>query len=68
MRLSGGGGHGNPFARDPAAVLNDVIEQKVSLAHARDAYGVVIGGSPLQIDRLATQKLRAQNAGSGESP
>src|SRR5438105_3567340 len=67
VRLSGGGGHGDPFARDPAAVRNDVIEQKVSLAHARDAYGVVIGGAPPQVDRIATQKLRAQTGRSGES-
>jgi N-methylhydantoinase B len=58
VRLSGGGGHGNPLERDPAAVLADVVEQKMSLAHARDAYAVVIAGTPPAIDEAATGALR----------
>ncbi len=62
VRLSGGGGHGNPLARDPAAVLDDVIEQKMSAAHALDAYGVVIAGIPPKVDETATRALRARKA------
>jgi N-methylhydantoinase B len=60
IRLAGGGGHGDPFARDAAAVLDDVIEQKISVAHARDAYGVVIGAEPARVDETATRASREQ--------
>ena len=36
-RMAGGGGHGNPLARDPRAVAQDVLDDKVSVAAARDA-------------------------------
>ena len=42
-RMAGGGGWGDPFARDPAAVADDVANEKVSLEAARELYGVVIG-------------------------
>lgn len=58
VRLAGGGGHGNAFARDPAAVLEDVLEEKMSVAHAREAYGVVLGGTPLVVDTAATARVR----------
>jgi len=46
VRLAGGGGHGDPRERDPAAVLLDVLEEKMTVAHAREAYGVAIAGDP----------------------
>jgi len=46
VRLAGGGGHGNPGERDVAAVLLDVLEEKMTIAHAREAYGVEIAGDP----------------------
>lgn len=58
VRLAGGGGHGNPLDRDPAAVLADVLEEKMSVEHARDAYGVVITGTPPGIDSVATARRR----------
>ncbi len=61
VRLSGAGGHGDPFEREPEAVLEDVLEQKVTIAHAREAYGVVIAGTPPRVDGAATAKLRANN-------
>jgi N-methylhydantoinase B len=64
LRLAGGGGHGDPLARDPLALHADVIEQKVSIAHARDAYGVAIAGTPLAVDMAATKALRAGHARS----
>ena len=42
-RMAGGGGWGDPLARDPAAVADDVANEKVSLEAARELYGVVIG-------------------------
>jgi N-methylhydantoinase B/oxoprolinase/acetone carboxylase alpha subunit len=60
VRLAGGGGHGNPFERDPEAVLMDVLEDKMSVEHAREAYGVVIGGAPPAVDTEATRRRRAR--------
>lgn len=44
--MAGGGGYGDPFDRDPIDVLDDVIEEKVTIKHAEDAYGVVIVADP----------------------
>jgi len=56
--ISGGGaGYGPPQRRDPAAVLEDVLDGNVSLAAARDLYRVVIVDGA--VDQLATRALRA---------
>jgi N-methylhydantoinase B len=57
---AGAGGWGDPLARDPAAVLRDVRNEFVSLAAARDDYGVVIDAATLTIDTAATEELRAE--------
>jgi N-methylhydantoinase B len=54
--LSGGGGYGDPFEREPEAVLEDVLDGKVSLAAARERYGVVVVDE--EIDHEATGSLR----------
>jgi N-methylhydantoinase B len=60
----GGGGWGDPLDRDPQAVLDDVIDEYVSVEGARRDYGVVILGDPisdpegLAIDLEATAALR----------
>jgi N-methylhydantoinase B len=36
-----GGGYGDPLDRDPAKVLDDVLDEFISVAHANDVYGVV---------------------------
>ncbi|MBL6951160.1 MAG: hydantoinase B/oxoprolinase family protein [Alphaproteobacteria bacterium] len=63
VRLASGGGYGDALARDPARVLGDVREEKITLRHAAEAYGVIIGGTPPAIDAAATEKLRAQRRG-----
>ncbi len=40
--MAGGGGWGDPLVRDPAAVVDDVANEKVSIEAARELYGVVI--------------------------
>jgi N-methylhydantoinase B len=51
--MAGGGGYGDPYARDPMRVLEDVLDGKVSAAAARDRYGVVIvEGRPPRSMRL----------------
>lgn len=58
----GGGGHGARLDRKPEAVLDDVREERMDIAYARDVYGVVILEAPLRIDTAATGARRAQMA------
>lgn len=55
----GGGGWGNPFERDPAAVLADVIDEYVSIEGAKRDYGVVIDPTTMKVDTKATTVARA---------
>jgi N-methylhydantoinase B len=62
---SGGGGFGDPLLRDPALVLEDVIDDYVSVERARKDYGVVItsvaaDNRELAIDLDATERERAE--------
>jgi N-methylhydantoinase B len=52
----GGGGYGDPYQRDPAAVLWDVRRGLVSTEVAREQYGVAIENG--RIDEEDTQRLR----------
>jgi N-methylhydantoinase B len=38
----GGGGHGDPALRDPAAVAEDVLDGKISVEFARRAHGLEV--------------------------
>src|SRR5262249_31133406 len=42
FQQSGAGGYGDPFERDSQAVLEDVLDDYVSIEAAREHYGVVI--------------------------
>jgi N-methylhydantoinase B len=55
---AGGGGYGDPLERDPVAVLEDVLEEKVSVAAAARDYGVVIDAAREGVDGPATGSLR----------
>ena len=55
-RTCGGGGYGPPAEREPARVLRDVLEGKVSVTRARDIYRVVVAGG--QVDVAGTDELR----------
>ena len=68
VRLPSGGGFGDPLERDPDAVLQDVIELKVSIEHAARAYGVVIAGSPPRVIEDETLRIRADRRGGTRSP
>jgi N-methylhydantoinase B len=59
LRLPGGGGYGDAKLRDPNRVLEDVIQGRVSIAQAREAYGVVIDPDTLKIDEQATLTQRS---------
>lgn len=60
FQQSGAGGYGDPLERDPARVLDDVLDDYVSIDAARREYGVVITGEggDLSVDDDATRALR----------
>ncbi len=58
VRWNGGGGVGDPLARDPDAVARDVAEGVVSLAAARDLYGVILASAGA-VDVEATRRRRS---------
>jgi N-methylhydantoinase B len=59
----GGGGWGDPLDREPTAVLDDVLDEYVSVEGAERDYGVILVGSlaelTLVIDEDATNACRA---------
>ncbi len=57
---AGGGGYGDPLKRDIYAILDDVQQEKLSVAHARAEYGVVIDPETLALDTAATDALREE--------
>jgi N-methylhydantoinase B len=46
LETPGGGGYGDPRRRDPAAVLDDVLDGYVSPEAARELYGVALRRTP----------------------
>lgn len=56
----GGGGYGDPLDREEELVESDVRNEYVSVAKAREDYGVVIDPQSLQADSAATRTLREQ--------
>jgi N-methylhydantoinase B len=55
----GGGGYGDPMARDPARVHDDVADGLVSANAAKEDYGVVLSASGI-VDEDASAGLRAE--------
>jgi N-methylhydantoinase B len=62
FQQAGAGGYGDPLEREPARVLDDVLDEYVSVEAARADYGVVLTGSgaDLRVDEDATRRLRAE--------
>jgi N-methylhydantoinase B len=60
--VSGSGGHGNPWVREPEKVLIDVKDEKLTVAAAREQYGVVIDAQSLSVDWDKTAALRQKHA------
>jgi N-methylhydantoinase B len=65
----GGGGWGDPLDRDPQAVLDDVLDEYVSVEGATREYAVVLTGSlvdlTLAVDAAATVELRTRRRAHG---
>lgn len=66
-RGMGGGGWGDPVERDPVLVANDVKNKLVSLAAARNIYGVVVNPEMLALDVANTEKRRLEIRGQRRS-
>ncbi len=66
---NGGGGWGDPLAREPERVKNDVRDEYVSIEGALRDYGVVVIGDPqqdpegLRVDLEATERRRTELRG-----
>ena len=65
FRTNGGGGVGPPLERDIEAVKLDVMNEMISIGHARKYYGVVFKDEswPYTVDYEATKKLREKIKG-----
>ncbi len=59
---SGGGGYGDLLERDVELIRCHVRDEIISLATARDIYGVVLDPDTLAVDQEATVKLREKIA------
>ncbi len=67
--MPGPGGWGDPLEREPGRVLRDVRNEFVSLASARDDYGVLIDEATWTVDDEATRRRRAElRAARGSRP
>ena len=62
-----GGGYGSPLEREPAKVLDDVLDDFITPEHAREVYGVALkavdDGYGWAVDEAGTKALRASMAG-----
>jgi N-methylhydantoinase B len=70
---NGGGGYGLPWERDPATVLEDVIDGYVTIGKARDVYGVEVreldpDALVYEIDEAETERLRKVLAAKDARP
>ncbi|KAA9158054.1 hydantoinase B/oxoprolinase family protein [Amycolatopsis acidicola] len=68
LRTSGAGGYGDPFRRDPEAVLRDVRRGLVSVEAAEREYGVVLSGNEIDSAATARARSRAEREGFGFGP
>jgi N-methylhydantoinase B len=58
--VAGGAGWGDPLDREPGSVLNDVLDEKMTLDHVRREYGVIINPATFELDLAATEERRKQ--------
>lgn len=55
---AGGAGYGDPLARPPEAVRENVLDDKISCEMAREVYGVVLTGIESEVDGERTAQMR----------
>lgn len=51
-------GHGDPLQRDPQAVLEDVLDERITARYAREVYGMALDPAGRNVDADATAALR----------
>ena len=68
VQSAGAGGWGDPLDRDPALVLNDVRNEKVSVTRARKTYGVAIDENTMKVDVAKSRSPRRRAAGRSRAP
>lgn len=66
--LGGGGGYGDPLRRAPERVLEDVVNDAVSLDAARSIYGVVIAKGTVDHAATARERDRIRARRIGQEP
>jgi len=64
---TGGGGWGDPLQREPERVLEDYLDEYLTLEQARDSYGVVIDPKTQKLDSGATASERKRRAVNGHA-
>jgi N-methylhydantoinase B len=58
LRLTAGGGYGDPLDREPELVMRDVLGRMVTETCARDIYGVIVDVAAQRVDSAATKSKR----------
>jgi len=58
QQAGGGGGYGDPFARSPSLVAEEVQNEFISVERAAADYGVVVDPMSFAVDEAATASLR----------
>lgn len=56
--MPGSGGWGDPLKRDPTRVAEDIRQEKVTQAHAREIYGVIVDADTFVVDEVKTEAIR----------
>src|SRR6201997_3533035 len=59
LRSGGGGGYGSPLERPAADVAADARQGYISVAAAKDLYGVILDTETFAVDAAGTAQLRA---------
>jgi N-methylhydantoinase B len=57
---SGGGGHGDPLARDLDLIARDLADGKISRDYAEREHGVILDPATLEIDRAGSERRRRE--------
>jgi N-methylhydantoinase B len=62
IQAPNGAGYGDPLERDPAEVVEDIVDGFTTAEIARSAYGVVLRDGTLELDLEATAAERRRRA------
>jgi len=61
---AGAGGHGDPLERNPQAVLEDVLDDLISLDYAHDVFGVIFQDGIVDKDATVAKRKALQTSGT----